>query len=71
MPCCNAGTKLKEEYDNAIKLEALTWARLIAHKRRHEDVHRRPAVHHMQVVNEIARQYAEGDAKAFDEIPPT
>ncbi len=63
MPCCNTGLALKEEYSNALRWEALTYARLISHKRKHEDVEGRPHVLHMQVVNEAARRYSEGNAE--------
>ncbi len=66
---CNTCLALKEEYENALRFEALTYARLIAHKRRHEEVNDRPAVQHMQMVTEIARRYTEGDIETHDEVP--
>ncbi len=64
--CCNTGLALKEEYDNAIKFEALAYGRLIAHKRRHEEVGQISHVRHMQMVTEAARRYAEGDVEAYE-----
>lgn len=70
MPCCETGTALKEEYDNALRFEALTYARLIAHKRRHETVQEIPNVHHMRMVNKIAQRYEEGAFDTHREVPP-
>lgn len=64
MSCCNTGITLKEEYDRALKFEALAYGRLIAHKRRHEEVREIPNVRHMQMVVEAARRYSEGDVEA-------
>ncbi len=61
MSCCNTGLALKKEYDNALRWEALTYARLVVHKQRHQEVEERPAVRHMQLVNEAAKRYKEGD----------
>ncbi len=61
MSCCYTGLALKEEYDNALKFEAIAYGRLIAHKQRHEEVGEIPSVRHMQMVNEAARRYQEGN----------
>ncbi len=71
MSCCNTGIALKREYDNALRFEAICYAKLIAHKRRHEEVEERPVVSHMRVVNQIAEQYAKGNVEPLAEIPPT
>ncbi len=71
MSCCQKGQALKKEYENAIRFEALSYGRLIAHKRRHEQVEEGgPRLHHMRMVNEAARRYAEGDVETPYEIPP-
>ncbi len=71
MSCCRRGIALKEEYANALKFEAITYGRLIAHKRNHEAKEQSPAMHHMQVVREAARRYTEGDVETHDEVPST
>ncbi len=69
MSCCITGLTLKEEYDNALRFEALTYARLIAHKRRHEGLKDNPnSMRHMRMVNEIARKYTQGDYKTHGKI---
>lgn len=60
MPCCNTAIALKKEYENAIRFEALCYARIVAHKGRHDRVKEIPAVRHMQLVNEAAKRYEEG-----------
>ena len=71
MPCCNTGLALKEEYDRALKFEAVTYARLIAHKRRHDRVQLTSrGVHYMRMVDEITKRYEEGDAEPLGEVPP-
>lgn len=70
MPCCDRGQALKEEYENALKFEALSYGRLIAHKRRHEEVGKISRVRNLQMVVEAARRYREGDVEALGEIPP-
>jgi len=67
--CCQTGDNLKKEYDNALRWEALSYARLIAHKHRHDEVEERPAVRHMHMVNEAAKRYAEGDVDSHREVP--
>ncbi len=70
---CKVCPKLLEEYENALKYEALSYGRLIAHKRRHEDVDRAPRatqVHHMQLVGEIARRYEEGITDPHGDTSP-
>ncbi len=70
--CCKIGLALKEEYENALKFEALAYARLITHKRRHSrtDASER-SLRHMQMVRELADRYTEGDVEAHAEIPST
>jgi len=68
--CCLTGLALKKEYENALKYEALAYGRLIAHKRRHEEVGEIPSVRHMQMVTEGARRYAEGDVETLADVPP-
>ncbi len=68
MACCDKGLALKEEYDNALKFEALTYGRVIAHKRKHESIERIPRVQFVRMVNEAARRYTEGDVEALAEV---
>lgn len=65
MSCCKTGIALKKEYDNALKWEALTYARLVAHKERHQRVEEIPSVRHMQLVNEAAKRYTEGTVDPY------
>lgn len=67
MACCNTGEELREEYENALKFEALSYARLIAHRRRH-DANAGSASHvrHMHLVRDLAHKYTEGEIEAFD-----
>ncbi len=71
MGCCNTGLALKEEYTNALRWEALSYARLIAHKHRHDKVEEIPAVRHMHLVNEAAKRYAEGVVNTHRKVPPS
>ncbi len=66
MPRCTTGLALQEEYENALKCEAIAYGRLIAHKRRHEDVNSINNVRHMQLVTEAARRYMEGEHQTQD-----
>ncbi len=70
MACCNSGDKLREEYENALRFEAVSYGRLIAHKRRHEETEEIPRVRHMRMVIAAAKAYAEGDAEALGEVSP-
>jgi len=69
--CCHTGLALKEEYENALKFEALAYGRLIAHKRRHDAVQEINNVRHMQLVAEAAQRYTEGDVETHPELPST
>ncbi len=66
MSCCKTGEELKKEYDNALKFEAISYGRLIAHKHRHKKVEEIPRVRHMRMVNEAAEAYADGNAEPFE-----
>ncbi len=68
--CCNTGSRLTEEYEYALKFEAIAYGRLIAHKQRHEAVGEIPHVRHMRMVIQAAKDYADGIVEAHDEIPP-
>lgn len=70
MSCCETGSKLRGEYDNALKFEALAYGRVIAHKRRHEKVSEISNVRYMRLVREAAERYTEGDVDPHAEIPP-
>jgi len=68
---CDVCKSLKEEYDNALKFEALAYGRLIAHKRRHETTQASEnSMRHLRLVNYIAKRYEEGAFNAHPEVPP-
>lgn len=70
MACCESGDKLRREYENALKFEAIAYGRLIAHKRRHSGTKSSErSLRHMQMVAEVARRYTEGDVEAYGEVP--
>lgn len=69
---CLVCPKLREEYEIALKHEALGYARLIAHKRRHEDAERSPRarqVHHLQMVRKLAAEYEKGVVETHPDVP--
>jgi len=71
-PCCKILTRLRGEYDNALKFEAIAYARIIAHRARHEGVKIHPrSLQHMRLVNEIAKRYSAGDAEAPEQVSPS
>ncbi len=66
---CTKCIQLREEYDNALKFEAVSYAKLIAHKRRHDAIEEHPRrMQHLRLVNEVARRHAEGDFETPREV---
>ena len=68
---CSLCKARREEYDQALKYEALAYGRLIAHKTRHETTETIPRMQYLRLVSEVAKAYSgQSDYLPRDEIPP-